>query len=34
MADKSMIGEALASALRVRTLAAGDAGGEHLGGEL
>ena len=26
-----MIGEALARALRVRTHAAGDAGGEHLG---
>ena len=29
-----MIGEALARALRVRTHAAGDAGGEHLGGRI
>ncbi len=29
-----MIGEALARALRARTHAAGDAGGEHLGVEL
>jgi len=29
-----MIGEAFARGLRVRAHAAGDAGGEHLGGEL